>query len=243
MKKLLVFLICMTLCLSILSGCNTKKPPEEEASVSLEEGMAGLAQFFKDENFVPGLSQSDLKKQMEKYSYEGEKITELLPGEHGDGLFGGGYSAIGSLFGFVNNYSRSKDAPEANYENSFYSLVPLDGLTMPLEISFGDSLTTVCEKTGLSEDWREGLVPGEKKTLYENGQITVTLLHNEQITESSYVLYDSNYSYILKYDKTYESTRVNGSPVTVTETVKFGFVGEGEPLVYFYVSVNENYEV
>ena len=240
MKKLLVFLICMTLCLSILSGCNTKEPPEEEASVSLEEGIAGLAQFFKDENFVPGLSQSDLMKQLDMYFYQGQKITDIIHGIHYDGSSGGGLSANGELFGYTNDYNRPQDSDRADYENSFYCKVPLEGLTLPLEIAFGDSLATVCEKIGLSEDPTQDLVSGEKKTLYHDGQVAITLLYNEELKQTAYTN-DSNFSYVLQYQKVYESTRASGKPVIVTETLKFRFVGEGNPLTYFYVEVNENY--
>ena len=243
MKKLSVLLICLFLCLSIFLSCNTKEPSAEEPTVSVEDAMAGIAQFFVDENVVPGLSQRDMRLQMEKYSYEGQKITEIVHGMHYDGTWGGGLSAEGELFGYSNHYARQQDAERADYENSFYSKVPLGGLTLPLEIAFGDSLATVCKKMGLSEESNQGLVSGEKKTLYQNGQVTVTLLYNEEVKEGASVQFDLRYSYILHYQKVYESTRANGKPVTVTETMKFCFVGEGDLLAYFYVAVNENYQV
>ena len=236
MKNLLALLICMSLCMSILLSCNPKEAPEE-ADVSVEEALASLSQFFVNEGLVPGLSQRDMCLNMEKYSYQGEKITEILPGEHGDGLGGGGYSANGTLFGFNNWYWYSQESNSASYSNSFYSKIPLDGLTLPLEIAFGDSLETVCKKMGLSEDCREGLVSGEKKSLYQNGQVTVTLFYDEAAKESSSV-----YSYVLEYQKVYESVRAGEKPVTVTETMQFCFKGEGDPLAYFYVKVNENYK-
>lgn len=238
MKKLLAVLICLSFCLCVLSSCNTKEPPKEEVPVSVEEAMVEIAEFFVTENLVPGLSQSDLCLNMEKYSYQGEKITEIVAGMHYDGLSGGGLSANGELFGYNNDYDHPQDLAYANYNNSFYTKVPLDGLTLPLEISFGDSVATVIEKLGFAEDALDGLVSGEKKTLYHDGQVTVTLLYDEAAKESSSV-----YSYVLEYQKVYESTRASGTPVTVTETMKFSFEGEGDPLAYFYVKVNENYKL
>ena len=237
MKKLWAVLIGLSFCLCVLSSCNTKEQPKEEVPVSVEETMAELSQFFVNEGLVPGLSQRDMRLNMEKYSYQGEKITEILPGEHGDGLGGGGYSANGTMFGFNNWYWYSQDSNSASRSNSFYSKIPLDGLTLPLEIAFGDSLETICKKMGFSEDCREGLVSGEKKSLYQNGQVTVTLLYDEAAKESSSV-----YSYVLEYRKVYESTRASGTPVTVTETMEFSFEGEGDPLACFYVQVHENYK-
>ena len=241
MKKLLALLICLSLCMSILLSCNTKEPPKEETPVSVEEAMVEIAEFFVTENLVPGLSQRDMRLNMEKYSYQGEKITEIIHGMHYDGTWGGGLSANGELFGYANHYERREGTDRADYYNSFYSKVSLDGLTLPLEISFGDSVATVCKKMGLSEDCREGLVSGEKKTLYHDGQVAITLLYNEELKQTAYTN-DSNFSYVLQYQKVYESTRAGEKPVTVTETMQFCFKGEGDPLAYFYVKVNENYE-
>lgn len=237
MKKLVVILSCFALCLSVFSSCNTKELPKEEFPVSVEETMAELAQFFVEENFVPGLSEWDMRSAIDQYSYQGKKISESVSGYYscGDGV--ACLDANGDLFGYSNRYIRSQDTNVVDYTNLFYSKVPLDGLTLPLEIAFGDSLETVCKKMGLSEDCREGLVSGEKKSLYQNGQVTVTLLYDEAAKESSSV-----YSYVLEYQKVYESTRASGTPVTVTETMKFSFEGEGDPLAYFYVEVYENYK-
>ncbi|MBQ8439907.1 MAG: hypothetical protein IJX19_04540 [Clostridia bacterium] len=241
MKKLLAVLICLSFCLCVLSSCNTKEPPEE-ADVSVEESLASLSQFFVNEGLVPGLSQRDMRLNMEKYSYQGEKLTEIVAGMHYDGLSGGGLSANGELFGYNNDYDHPQDSDYANYNNSFYTKVSLDGLTLPLEISFGDSVATVIEKLGFAEDALDGLVLGEEKSLYHDGKIGVTLLYNGALEETPNSTNDSKFSYVLQYKKMYESTRASGNPVTVTETMKLSFVGEGDPLAYFYVEVNENYK-
>ncbi|MBQ8432919.1 MAG: hypothetical protein IJX28_08560 [Clostridia bacterium] len=240
MKKLLVLLICLSLCTSIFLSCNAKEPPAEDPAVSVEDAMAGIAQFFVNEGLVPGLSDKNLLLEVDKYSYEGKKISEIVSAYYVCGDTVDRLEANGELFGYGNR--RSQDTGIVDDTTSFYSKVPLDGLTLPLEIAFGDSLETVCKKMGLSEESNQGLVSGEKKTLYQNGQVTVTLLYHEEVKEGASVQLDVRYSYVLQYQKVYESTSTNGKPVTVTETMKFSFVGEGDHLACFYVAVNENYE-
>ena len=238
MKRIFVFLCCCSLFLSCFFGCRTE---QETDYVSFEEGMAGFSQFFVNENLVPDLSQHDMKIQMEKYSYQAQKITELIPGMHFDGTSGGGYSAECELFGFNNYYHRSDDSDVAIYSNSIYSKVLLEGLTLPLDLSFGDSIETVCKKTGISAAWFQGLTSGEKKVVYQSESITISILYHETPEESSMPIYDEAYHYILQYDRVYQRTKTVGVPVpeTVTETLKLFFAGDSFDC--FFAEVSEQY--
>jgi len=87
---------------------------ESESGIGMEI-IADLSIYLDNINFVSGVSQKDFCEMMEKYTYEGKKITDVLVGADFDSANGGGYSASGDLFGFKNEYTTLSSDLKAIY--------------------------------------------------------------------------------------------------------------------------------
>ncbi len=77
MKKLLLFILTMILCLSALMGCSS---PDNQESVSdtinrsPNMDITVFSHFLDNENFVHRVSQGLFIEQMEKYIHDGTPI-------------------------------------------------------------------------------------------------------------------------------------------------------------------------
>ncbi len=189
--------------------------------------------YLDEINFIPELSQSQFVSQMKKYLYNGTSIEDLTIGHHYDGEWGGGYAADGELFGFRNDYTVMNSKQRAIYSNRLYSTVKLDGIALPCEINFGDTLTTVLGKLQIDTEHLED---------FASNEVTVTLCIN---STSSLKLSPSTSQFktMLKYTESYNYTRSDGRNAYVTRYILMSFTDNDNTLERFEVSVSEDFEI
>lgn len=249
MKKFLLLLLVMAVCLSALSGCSEF---DNESSGSATENIhkdllpnappedVEFSKFLDTENFVPGVSQGEFMKHMAKYSQEGTPITDIVEGCHYDTYFGGGYKAQSEFFGFVNDYTAENSI--ADYYNRMWTKVQLDGLNLPFEITFEDSLTDVFKKVELTTN------PYDDFTADKNSDTNMTLFNENN---ASLIFKDLNRSstpvgnempYVLLYSETYNTQRKDGRQATVNRTVILSF-GHTQKLEMLEMKVTENFKI
>ena len=143
MKRITTILIstCM-----LLSFASCEKDELEPINTIPDADIPAFTEWLDSEGFVPGLSQSDMIEKMDGYTNNGQSVANTAAGYFYDGYNGGGYAAGGENFGFRNDYQASDNKKTADYTNSFYTRVPLDGLALPCGIEFEDTLRDVLKK-------------------------------------------------------------------------------------------------
>lgn len=236
MKRFYVIFLAVLL---LLSGCGKKKT--DPVSLVSNETADAFSVYLDQEHFVPEISQGSMIDQMEKYSYQGTSINELCPGFHYDGVGGGGYYARGTDFGYLNDYSQASSGKYADYLNRLYTKVPLEGLSIPLGITFQDDLSQVLEKLGYPMDPASDFFPDypydNLMTLYRSENTTIELKDyaGSKVTA---------FSYELKYTEDYSFLRYSGKTIsTVTRHVILRFAPETYQLSYLELEVNEHYPI
>lgn len=216
---------------------NNRAPILVKGDITLDDTFP---EFLNAENFVHSLNKNDFWTQMEKYTYHGEKITELVDPMMYDGAYGGGTWAKGEHFSLRQDFTASADWKNADESKYLFFTVPLENLTLPYGIDFDDTLAQVFEKMGINFDWEQYFEIDNEDytmTLYEKDGRCLTL-QNHWLSP----LDDPAYHYTLTYQETYEimSTIVEGRELTVTRTVELHF---GSVLEAVKITVNENYEI
>lgn len=147
MKRIITILISACMLLSFASCENDELEP---INTIPDADITAFTEWLDGEGFVPGLSQGEMIQKMETYTQNGESVANQALGLHYDGYNGGGYAASGDNFGFRNDYQASDDNKTADYTNSFYTKVPLGGLTLPFGIEFEDNLQEAMSTTTMT---------------------------------------------------------------------------------------------
>lgn len=236
MKQLCVFLSAFLL--FTLVGCNNI-----EISNSTKADITDFTAWLDNEGFVPMMSQSEMIAKMDSYTYNGQSVHYATAGCYYDSEYGGGYFANGENFDFANDYKRSEDKKTADYTNSFYTKVPLDGLTLPLGIEFEDTLRDVMAKLGMTVDLPSDFTPDE------GTDVTMTLYKDKRYTLVFKNLYFSkeqikvDVPYELVFTENYTFTQESGRESNVTRTIKLTFASDEDMLHEFSVEVRENYKL
>lgn len=208
-----------------------KKEVSDDTQQFVFHSSDEFAKYLDDVNFVAGLSQRDFISQVEKYSYN---QTPIL-GSHYDGLLGGGWSAGGAEYGFANDYKLTEDKEYANYSNSLYTTVKLDGLELPFGIDFDDTFTTALQKLGIDMDLQEDLSEMGTMILYRDDRSSFQLTNSTMpaIRQCDCVLtYTENYQYTMK----------DGRDSDVTRQIVLAFSNDSDKLGFFKISVNEKFK-
>lgn len=232
MKKLIA-LVLSIVCVLFLISCSRQDTKELDITV--------FTAWLDNEGIVPGMSQSEMMQKMSRYTYNGESMVDAVSGMYYDGWPGGGYEATGENFGFKNDYTVSSDEKTAIYTNSFYTGVPLNGLTLPFEIRFKDTLHDATARLGISQKLPSDFTPDVEAdnvmTLYKDERCTLifrdlTLSTDPITTDVPYeLIFTENYTF------EYEGGRVSD----VTRIVKFSFTSDDNMLYRFDVMVQESY--
>lgn len=220
------------------------KMPSDDVTVEIEEHWVEIpsslgtifSEYLDSINFTERLSQGDLLDILEKYSYNGKTITDEMDIAFEDGMYGGGMSGGGKLFGFENDYTETQDYQYANYSNKFYTSVKLDGFSLPHGVKFEYTLDNVLQNLkpylNLPDDLNQ-----ENIILYSDDK-SVLELTNFLVTSEN----EPNYSYELKYTEIYKITLNDGREDNVTRCVSMRFTNGDNKLGLFTVYVNENYK-
>lgn len=251
MKKRIAFILTLV-CILAMAACG-QEPVEDDGNVGISaqppiqrqpaiHACEELAQYLDHMHFVPQLSQGDLMDQMEQYTYNGKTALELSQGVFYDGPHGGGFDGSGELCGFHNSYQTTEDGQCATYANSMYTRVPLEGLELPLGITFDDTLQTVLHKLQLDADPQS--IQGTRN-LCSDGDTVIALTTNELLPSIPGIAGETEnlqYACRLEYTQTYETTRGDIDPAEVTRMVTMYFKEGSGRLAYFEMSVKERYK-
>ena len=155
----------------------------------------------------------------------------------------GGYDANGVNFGFANDYRASQDGTTAVYTNSFYTRVPLDGLTLPLEMEFDDALCDATAKLGIAIKLPSNFTPDggtdDTMTLYKDERYTL-IFKNWNLSKE---LIATDAPYELIFTENYTFTRESGRVSNVTRTIKLLFTPDENVLHEFGVMIQESYNL
>ena len=240
MKRITMILIstCM-----LLSFASCEKDELEPINTIPDADIPAFTEWLDSEGFVPGLSQSDMIEKMDGYTNNGQSVANTATGYFYDGYNGGGYAAGGENFGFRNDYQASDNKKTADYTNTFYTRVPLDGLALPCGIEFEDTLRDVLDKLNISSD------PSANFTADEGSDIVMTLYRDERYTLifKNWLLSEEpievDIPYELIFTENYAFTRESGRESNVTRTIILTFKPEEKTVHDFRVKVHENYKL
>ena len=227
----------------LLSFASCEKSPEPVNNIP-DTDITAFTAWLDSEGFVPGLSQGEMIQKMESYTQNGESVANAA-GLFYDGYNGGGYAAGGDNFGFRNDYQASDDNKTADYTNSFYTKVPLDGLTLPVGIEFEDTLRDVLDMLSIATD------PSANFTADEGSDIVMTLYRDDRYTlifknwylSKEPIEVDIPYELIFIENYTYVHIRADNRESSVTRTIEFTFAPETKTIDTFRVAVHENYKL
>ena len=237
MKRICIFL--SLLMLIGLVGCadveNSNKNIVPELDITV------FTEWLDSEEFAPVMSQSKLLQKMDSYTYNGVSVNDAAVGYFYDGQYGGGYSANVEEFGFNNDYTESQDGKTANYSNSFYTKVPLNGLVLPFGIEFGDTLYDALTKLEISQKLPSDFIADEGAdsvmTLYQDERYTL-VFNNLKLSKEPI---ETDAPYELIFTENYTFTREDNRESNVTRTIKLAFEDDLNELHEFRVRINENY--
>lgn len=202
--------------------------------------LSYLSRYLDDINFVPGVSQSEFMTMVEGYAYNGTAVTDIIAGVHYDGPKGGGWQVSDDLFGFYNDYTVTEDEKYANYSNRLRTKVPLNGLPLPHDVEFGDTLADVFEIFGIEIDPHSEFSPDKNSdtnmTLHSNGTATL-LFQNLKLTKEPA---DYELPFVLIYTETYEIQQDGGKTIVVDRVIRLSFDdSENASFTLVEASVNE----
>lgn len=155
--------------------------------------LDSLADYLTNEGYT-GTDQETLTAIVSKYSYQGTSLPELYPAAVYEGTGNsGGINGGDVTIRYRHRFSYPESGKSVRY-NYFYTQVPLEGMTLPFEISFEDTISDVLKKLGLdfSPDY---FAPDDQRN-----RMKATLLTAE---ESSLVFYNYHYSDLADYEDKY----------------------------------------
>lgn len=214
MRKFFVFIALLMLPCMLLSCTNSNPGNVEtsenssdsaviETSGSTVEGklnsditlvlLDSLSEYLTNEGYT-GTDQETLTAIVSKYSYQGTSLPELYPAAVYEGTDNsGGMDGGNGTTGYRNHFSYPESGKSVRY-NNFYTQVPLEGMILPFEITFEDTVFDVLKKLGLdfSPDY---FAPDDPRN-----RMKATLLTAE---ESSLVFYNYHYSDLADYEDKY----------------------------------------
>ena len=195
--------------------------------------MELLVSYLDSEGFVNGLSQARFCDLIDGFFYQGKCIRELVDEMNYDGELGGGLEATGELFGYGNDYTENEYRTYAYRTNYFYTSVNVDGLTLPRNISFGDTLGEVIAKLSGTNAFSEFVADEgsySEMTLYVSDDMVLTL--NKASGDKSYTL---NFRQTSKFEDSY------GRTVFATRSVTFDFDSQNQKLVNLNIRMQDRW--
>ena len=155
--------------------------------------LDSLSEYLTNEGYTD-TDQETLTAIVSKYSYQGISLPELYPAAVYEGTDNrGGMNGGDGTIGYRHRFSYPEGGKSVRY-NNFYTQVPLEGMILPFEITFANTVSDVLKKFGLdfSPDY---FAPDDPRN-----RMKATLLTAE---ESSLVFYNYHYSDLADYEDKY----------------------------------------
>lgn len=254
MKRVLIVLLAMILCLVAFSGCDkSDETPTQSVGNQLNDENPEEKEPVKTDShdfsahldmcgFKPGLSQGKLLDLMESYTYKGKSVRELAPALNYDGENGGGCSGWADDFGFTNDYYVPDNGTHATYYNRFVTSVPLEGHNLPYGIAFSDNMVKAFEKIGIGKKPYTNFVADEGRpgimTISKDEKATLELIDGKLLPVGEKTLY----KYHLRYTEKYKTT-LAGREEDVMRCIQMSYADEKSELKRFEIFISELYEV
>lgn len=197
--------------------------------------LDSLSEYLTDEGFTD-TNESTLMGIISKYSYQGTSLPELIPGAMYEGIDNsGGMQGGNGTIGYHSHFSYPENGKNVHY-NNFYTRVPLDGLILPFEIGFDDTVSDVLKKLGL------GFNPDSFAPDSESNRMKATLLTSESASLVFYNyrlsdLADYEDNYLLQFTDTYYFVRRDGEKFPLSREFSLYFNGENK-LCKVYIEIS-----
>ena len=226
MKKILLVLLSLILAATLVSCSNTESKQEQL--------LNGFSEFLDNEGFVSGISQKQFVEEvLAKYTYKGEKITDIAMTEQYDGIGGGGWKADDNIF------TAKNELWDDVYSSTLHTVDRLDGLVIPFGIEFDDETPEVFKKLKVND--MNNFVPedgvNKSMTLIKSDEKTLKVFDLKDKPKESNG-YDS-YGFEIKFTENTDR-QLNNKPVKVERYVSFFFDADTSRLSGFDLGVNEN---
>ena len=162
MKKRLIAILSIILCLTMLSGCGLVQ------YLQYDPKLREIITFFDKEGLYECLTHEDFAELIGEYSIDGEKLQDSGWEEETAENYVK-HEVIGEHYK-ASSEQKKVGAQEMNI-NTLYFKKPLDNLNLPCNIQFGDTLDEVLAAFDL---------PSLQPSYLEDGYVIATILQNEE---------------------------------------------------------------
>ena len=246
MKKIIALLLALLLFASLFSchgdNTNNKVTPDGALAQTDDVENPDSPLVYKNFDFHKYLEQIGLNEKIhfldkvESYKYNGKGLAEQTMGCYYDGFDGGGYEASSDLFGYRSDLTVN-DAEEIGIlTDEIYTSVELEGLDMPAEITFGDTLNDVLARLDIKVDM-QSFGPDKSSVIVRSNESSSLELIDCQLKGTSTKPY-----YSLKYEEHYTSVDSIDRELSVTRTFSMGFGGDDYRLNSIFISIVAEYD-
>ena len=254
MKKNVMTILLLTVCLFLLAGCSaieetTVETVAESATETTVETTATAETTAEnvDKTTVEankltvsptfsealvqngfGLSSSDVETCLDTWTYHGKALSSYAEVMCGDSYFGGTtiYYAEG-IYSWTIDYQENVDSSLADCTNSFYFTKPIDGVVMPYGIGFDNTLAELLHLLDVQAD-----LSSDQEQVLEHVLIPDY--------ESKLVLTTQNtLSFAEYYESVYPQSDGSGLHVLVTRSVILRFDSETNKLNSLIFKIEE----
>ena len=227
MKKIIALLLALLLFASLFSchgdNTNNKVTPDGALAQTDDVENPDSPLVYKNFDFHKYLEQIGLNEKIhfldkvESYKYNGKGLAEQTMGCYYDGFDGGGYEASNDLFGYRSDLTVN-DAEEIGIlTDEIYTSVELEGLDLPAEITFGDTLDDVLARLDIKVDM-QSFGPDKSSVIVRSNESSSLELIDCQLKGTS-----TKPWYALKYVEHYTSVETTGRELAVKRTFSMGF--------------------
>ncbi len=235
MKKLILSLaLAFTV---LLAGCNSAQAPMTSINPSSTPpynlDLTQFTAFLGNEGFTNVRTQTDFLAQMKKYSYNGTTVDAYGAWYNYDGIYGGGCAMNSDNISFKNDYYQNDETGVTRSTDSLFTLVPLEGLTLPYGITFEDNVTSALAKLGIKDDPRLDFTADsgttDTMTLAADGN---TKLYYVDMTRTTAPI-DYIAPFKLKFEQVYKA-----ESSTITRTLELSYYNGLSNNVYKFYSAH-----
>jgi hypothetical protein len=160
-KRLSILFCVLLLVLSLCAGCtdaappaNTPTPTPTDSAIRSPDtdtfALEALSAFLDQERFSEQTTETEIYDQMKKYKYNGKPLYDQLSLgclDYTDGGETSGYKE--GVAGLIVSYRSGSEPKSANFIIMFRAETALEGLALPSDIDFENTLPDILEKLHL----------------------------------------------------------------------------------------------